>query len=215
MAACYSGRLDPVSATTLEFVGLSRRFGALKVLTGASGRVEGGGVLLVRGANGCGKSTLLRCLAGLLRADHGTITAREGGRTLDDDARRARIGFLSPDLAFYDELSGRENLAFVARLRGLPPGRGEELLARLGLPAGRLYHAMSSGMRQRLRWAFSLLHEPGILLLDEPFQNLDGEGEATARALLAERLAAGALAIIATPSTIELPAVRDELRLGI
>jgi len=203
-----------VSATGLEFAALTRRFGALKVLTGASGRVEAGGVLVVRGANGCGKSTLLRCLAALMRPDRGTIRAWEGGRELDDDARRSRVGFLSPDLAFYDELSGSENLAFVARLRGVPAERGEGLLARLGLPAGRLYHAMSSGMRQRLRWAFALLHDPGILLLDEPFQNLDAEGEATARALLAERLAGGALAIVASPSTIDLPAVTDELRLG-
>ncbi len=203
-----------MSATRLEFAALTRRFGALKVLTGASGRVEGGGVLVVRGANGCGKSTLLRCLAGLMRPDRGTIRAWEGGHELDDDARRSRVGFLSPDLAFYDELSGSENLAFVARLRGVPAERGEALLARLGLPAGRLYHAMSSGMRQRLRWAFALLHDPGILLLDEPFQNLDAEGEATARALLAERLAAGALAIVASPAPIDLPAVTDELRLG-
>jgi ABC-type multidrug transport system ATPase subunit len=203
-----------VSATALEFVALTRRFGALRVLTGASGRVETGGVLVVRGANGCGKSTLLRCLAGLMRPDRGTIRASEAGVDLDDHARRLRVGFLSPDLAFYDELSGAENLAFVSRLRGLPAERGARLLERLDLPAGRLWHAMSSGMRQRLRWAFALLHEPGILLLDEPFQNLDADGEARARALLGERLAAGALAVVASPASIDLPAVTDELRLG-
>jgi len=202
------------SATVLAFAGLSRRFGALRVLVDASASVEAGGVLSVRGPNGCGKSTLLRCLAGLLRPDRGTISARENGRELDADERRARVGYLAPDVAFYDELSGRENLDFFARLRGVDPARGERLLARLGLAAERPFHAMSSGMRQRLRWAFALLHEPEILLLDEPFQNFDAAGERVARELLDERLAAGALAVVASPAQVELPRVSDELRLG-
>jgi ABC-type multidrug transport system ATPase subunit len=201
-------------ATALAFTGLSRRFGPLRVLVDAAAEVAAGGVLSVRGPNGCGKSTLLRCLAGLLRPDRGTITARERGRELAADARRSRVGYVAPDVAFYDELSGGENLRFFARLRGTDPARGEALLDRLGLAAERPYHAMSSGMRQRLRWAFALLHEPEILLLDEPFQNFDAAGEATARELLAERLAAGALAVVASPAEVELPRVTGELRLG-
>ena len=198
----------------LEFEGLCRRFGRLRVLVDAGGAVASGGVLSVRGPNGCGKSTLLRCLAGLLRADKGTIRARVEGRELDGDERRARVGYLAPDVAFYDELSGHENLAFVARLRGIAPERGELLAERLGLPGERAWHAMSSGMRQRLRWAFALLDEPKLLLLDEPFQNLDAAGEAASRALLEERLAAGALAVVASPSHVDLPRVTGELQLG-
>jgi ABC-type multidrug transport system ATPase subunit len=203
-----------MAATALSFTGLSRRFGPLRVLRDAAGAVEAGGVLSVRGPNGCGKSTLLRCLAGLLRPDRGTVEASEDGRALDVDRRRARVGYVAPDVAFYDELTGDENLALFARLRGVDPARGKALLDRLGLAGERPFHAMSSGMRQRLRWAFALLHEPTILLLDEPFQNFDAEGEAAARALLAERLAAGALAVVASPAHVELPRVTSELRLG-
>jgi ABC-type multidrug transport system ATPase subunit len=69
-------------------------------------------------------------------------------------------------------------------------------------------------MKQRLRWAFALQHEPLLLLLDEPFQNLDEAGERTARELLGERLAAGALALVASPGPLDLAAPHDELRLG-
>ena len=203
-----------MAATALAFNGLSRRFGPVRALVDASAEVEGGGILSVRGPNGCGKSTLLRCLAGLLRPDRGTIAAREGGRELGTDERRARVGYVAPDVAFYDELTGRENLRLFARLRGADAVRGEELVGRLGLAGERPFHAMSSGMRQRLRWAFALLHTPKILLLDEPFQNFDAAGERAARELLAERLAAGALAVVASPSDVELPRVTGELLLG-
>jgi ABC-type multidrug transport system ATPase subunit len=198
----------------LEFHDLARRFGALRVFSGLSGRVAGGAVLVVRGANGSGKSTLLRCLAGLLRAERGTITAHEAGRELDPAGRRARVGYLAPDVAFYDELSSAENLDFFARLRGVPTAAGRRVADRLGLPRDRPYHALSSGMKQRLRWAFVLQHEPQLLLLDEPFQNLDEPGERATRELLEERLSRGALAVIASPARIELPSVSDELRLG-
>lgn len=203
-----------LAAPRLAFDGLVRRFDRLLVLRGVSGEVSTGGLLAVRGPNGSGKSTLLRCLAGLLGTERGTIRAEEGGRTLDTAERRRRVGFLSPDLALYDELSVAENLGLFARLRGLQDDHGLQLAERFGLPAGRPWRALSSGMRQRLRWAWALLHEPAILLLDEPFQNLDAAGEKATRELLDERLAAGALAVVASPAHVELPAVSDEIELG-
>jgi len=203
-----------LAAPRLAFDGLVRRFDRLLVLRGVSGEVSAGGLLAVRGPNGSGKSTLLRCLAGLLGTERGTILAEEGGRALDTPERRRRVGFLSPDLALYDELSVAENLGLFARLRGLEDSRGQQLAERFGLPAGRPWRALSSGMRQRLRWAWALLHEPTILLLDEPFQNLDAEGEATARALLESHLEAGGLAIAASPVHLPLPALSGELDLA-
>ncbi|HLX09857.1 MAG TPA: ATP-binding cassette domain-containing protein, partial [Thermoanaerobaculia bacterium] len=191
----------------LSFVQVRRRFGRLAVLGGVSGAVGAGEALLVTGRNGAGKSTLLRCLAGLLAPDSGTIDFREDAAAppLDAAARRRSVGLVAPDLAFYGELTAAENLAFFARLRGLGPERGDELLRRLELPPDRPAAAMSSGMRQRLRWAWALLHRPSLLLLDEPFQNLDAAGVEITRRLLAEHLAPG-LANPAAPSEPAGPA---------
>jgi ABC-type multidrug transport system ATPase subunit len=224
----------------LRFVELRRRFGRLAVLGGISAEVAPGEALLVTGRNGAGKSTLLRCLAGLLVPDSGTIEYREDGLLLDVAVRRRRIGLVAPDLAFYGELTVAENLAFFARLRAGDAGahriRGDDstrsaagdrqaihrraagLLRRLDLPPDRPAAALSSGMRQRLRWAWALLHRPRLLLLDEPFQNLDAAGLAAARGLLAEHLEAGAetsgLAVIANPVLLEIDGVAASLDLG-
>jgi heme exporter protein A len=205
----------------LSFSGVRRRFGRLAVLTGVSGEVAAGQVLLVTGRNGSGKSTLLRCLAGLLLPDAGTIDYREGGRTLGIAERRRAIGLVAPDLALYGELTAGENLAFFSRLRGCEAGHGSALLGRLGLPADRPAAALSSGMRQRLRWAWALLHRPRLLLLDEPFQNLDAAGLEVTRSLLAEHLApapgdsaAPGLAVIANPVRLEVGDVAASLDLG-
>ncbi|HKI01495.1 MAG TPA: ABC transporter ATP-binding protein [Thermoanaerobaculia bacterium] len=196
-----------VTESRLQFQDIRRRFGRLAVLTGVSGAVGPGGMLLVTGPNGSGKSTLLRCLSGLLAPDGGTIEYRETnggpGAPLDAAERRQRVGMVSPDLAFYAELTVEENLAFFAGLRRVPPDRGLAVLGRLGLPLDRLAGALSSGMRQRLRWAWALLHSPRLLLLDEPFQNFDAPGERTARELLAEHLAGGGLAVVANPSALD------------
>lgn len=201
-----------MSETRLRFDGVQRRFGRLSVLTGVTGEARAGEVMLVTGSNGSGKSTLLKCLAGLLAADSGTIEYREEGRDLDRSGRRLRVGYLAPDLTFYEELTTLENLQFFARLRGVPEIRAGELLERVGLPTDRMAGALSSGMRQRLRWAWAVLHEPRLLLLDEPFQNFDAPGEATGRELLAEHLEKG-LAVVADPSGIELPHVATHLHL--
>jgi heme exporter protein A len=198
----------PVTSSVLAFRDVRRRFGRLPVLRGVSGRVESGEVLVVTGPNGSGKSTLLRCLAGLLAPDSGEIDYREPGAGGGDGIlgaaeRRLRIGYVAPDLALYEELTAGENLDLFARLRRVPRQRGGELLARLSLPPERAVGALSSGMRQKLRWAWALLHRPRLLLLDEPFQNLDAGGEAVVRELLDEHLAAG-LAVIAQPVDVAL-----------
>ena len=197
----------------IEFLEIRRRFGRLSVLSGVSGRVEAGGALLVRGKNGSGKSTLLRCLAGLLAPDRGEILFSEAGRELDAGERRRRVGYVAPDLALYEELTVAENLEFFARLRGVGRERAVELAERLWLPPGRNAGALSSGMRQRLRWAWALLHRPRLMLLDEPFQNLDGEGEKALREVLGDHLAGGGLAVVASPVPLDLPGSAHELLL--
>jgi heme exporter protein A len=211
-----------VLATRLRFENLRRRFGRLSVLEGVTGAASPGELLLVTGPNGSGKSTLLRCLAGLLAPDGGTIeywensgeNSGENGAPLDSADRRRRVGVVAPDLAFYAELTVRENLEFFARLRRVPPARGLAVLDRMALPLDRYAGALSSGMRQRLRWAFALLHQPRLLLLDEPFQNFDAPGERAARELLAEHLAGGGLVVTANPSSLDFDHVAGHLDLG-
>lgn len=193
-----------MSAASLRFDDVRRRFGRLSVLKGVSGAVQPGEALLVTGANGSGKSTLMRCLAGLLAPDAGSIEYRENGaEPLSAAERRQRVGVVAPDLEMYAELTVAENLDFFARLRRIGPERGLAVVERLGLPTDRLAGVLSSGMRQRLRWGWALTHSPSLLLLDEPFQNLDAAGEATLREMLGEHLAAGGLAVIANPSPMD------------
>ncbi len=215
---------------SLRFESVRRRFGRLSVLRGVSGSVAAGELLAVHGPNGSGKSTLLRCLAGLLAPDAGTIDYREpdgepepgpgaapasdGTEALPAAERRRRIGWIAPDLELYGDLTVRENLELFARLRRCPAERGLEVVERLRLPADRRTAILSSGMRQRLRWGWALLHRPRLLLLDEPFQNLDESGESEARGLLAEHLAAGGLAVVANPSTLPFDHVAGRLELG-
>jgi heme exporter protein A len=200
---------------SLRFDGLRRRFGRLAVLRGVSGSAAAGELLLVHGPNGSGKSTLLRCLAGLLAPEKGTIDYREEeDRPLPIAERRRRIGWIAPDLELYGDLTVGENLDLFARLRRCGTARGLEVLDRLQLPAERTTATLSSGMRQRLRWAWALLHRPRLLLLDEPFQNLDVPGEEEARRLLAEHLVAGGLAVVANPSELPFDHVAGRLDLG-
>jgi heme exporter protein A len=198
-------------AASLRFTGIRRTFGRLRVLHAVEGAVSDGGLLAIGGRNGSGKSTLLRVLAGLLAPDAGSVELAEDGTSHDTAARRRRVGYVAPDLALYEELTVAENLTFFTRLRRLPTSRTDEILAQIALPPGRPVGALSSGMRQRLRWGWALLHRPRLLLLDEPFQNLDATGEELTRSWLAAHLAGGGMAVVASPIALTLPGVTASL----
>ncbi len=164
-------------------------YGRRELFAGVSVEVAPGQCLVVSGANGSGKSTLLKIIAGLLRP--------ESGRVEFDGPR----GYAAPDVQLYGELTGSENLVFFARLRGLPLTDAATLLKQVGLPAARgrdFVSAYSSGMRQRLKLAVSLLGDPPLLIWDEPTATLDSAGRSLTEALLLESLAAGRIAVVAT-----------------
>ena len=189
---------------SLRVEDLHKRFGGRTVLRGLGFSIEKGQCLLVTGPNGSGKSTLLRCLAGLAAASRGSVEFRLGERAIENTERRAAIGYQGPDLELYADLTARENLAFFARLGSIPDAgaRIAGLVDALAIPADVAFGALSSGQRQRVRWALALLRRPRFLFLDEPFQNLDAEGASAAGALLTAHLESG-LAILASP--VELP----------
>jgi len=159
----------------IELDGLTRRYGERVALQDVTLTVPAGTTLVVFGPNGAGKSTLLRGLATLLRPHSGVV--RVLGRALPDDgwAVRGRIGLLTHEPLLYRDLSGRENLRFHARLHGVAFDRVEELLERVGLRlrADDRVHTYSRGMVQRLAVCRAVLHDPDVLLLDEPRANLD------------------------------------------
>jgi heme exporter protein A len=159
----------------LELREVTRRYGERTALAAVSVTLETGQTLAVLGPNGAGKSTLLRLLATLLRPHGGEL--RVLGHALPDEgwAVRGRIGLLGHEPLLYRELSARENLAFHAALHGVARGRGEELLASVGMErrADEPVRTLSRGMIQRVAVCRALLHDPELLLLDEPRANLD------------------------------------------
>jgi heme exporter protein A len=163
------------AAPAIELAGLTRRYGERVALQDVTLTVPTGATLVVFGPNGAGKSTLLRVLATLLRPHAGTVQVL--GRALPDEgwAVRGRIGLLGHAPLLYRDLSGRENLAYHARLHGVALERGWELLERVGLTARAddKVHTYSRGMVQRLAVCRAVLHDPEVLLLDEPRANLD------------------------------------------
>jgi heme exporter protein A len=172
--------VTPTSDAAVELTGLWREFGDRAVLRDLTFAIPAGKSIAVLGPNGAGKTTLLRILATLLRPTAGAVSVL--GCMLPRDAWRARgrIGYLGHEPLLYRDLSGIENLRFQARLHGLPDG-GEEriraLLDRVGMTrrSAELVRSLSAGMVQRLAVCRALLHEPELLLLDEPRSHLDPE----------------------------------------
>jgi iron(III) transport system ATP-binding protein len=166
-----------MSAPFLSCEGVNKRFGAVKAVEEVSFGVEKGHAFALLGPSGCGKTTLLRLIAGFERPDGGMI--RLGGRVISGRGtmmppERRRIGLVFQDYALFPHMSVRDNVAFGLKRNGRN-GRVEELLGVVGLSGlgGRMPHELSGGQQQRVALARTLAAEPELVLLDEPFSNLD------------------------------------------
>lgn len=159
----------------IELEGVERHYGERVALAGVSVSVPRGATLAVLGGNGAGKTTLLRVLAGLLRPHGGR--AQVLGAALPDERWKlpSQVGYVGHEPLLYRELSGRENLRYHADLHGVPHARIQAVLDELAVAdrADEPVRDLSKGLVQRLAIARAVLHEPALLLLDEPRANLD------------------------------------------
>jgi heme exporter protein A len=165
---------------SLESKGLGKWFGHRKIFEKIDISLQDRASLVITGRNGSGKTTLIKILCGLIRPTQGQVLIRHDGENLTAVESRNLFGLVMPDLELYAELTALENLSFLSRIRGMIPTPEElmKIIAWVGLEGRKndFVFSFSSGMKQRLKYAFALLHEPGILLLDEPTANLDDEG---------------------------------------
>jgi ABC-2 type transport system ATP-binding protein len=162
----------PDPAITLDTV--TKRFGAIVAVDGLSLSIPAGITYGLLGPNGAGKTTLIRLIAGLLRADAGTV--RVLGTRMPDKAILARIGYMTQAHALYTDLSARENVAFFGAMAGTSDrARVDEVLALVDLAdrANSPVGTLSGGMKQRVSLACALVHRPDLLLLDEPTVGVD------------------------------------------
>jgi heme exporter protein A len=159
----------------IELDGLERRYGERVALAGVSARVDQGQTLAVLGGNGAGKTTLLRVLAGLLRPHGGAVRVLDADLPAERWKLPGKVGYLGHDPLLYRDLTGRENLRYHARLHGVAERRVDVVLGQVGMErrADDPIRELSRGMVQRIAVARAVLHEPPLLLLDEPRANLD------------------------------------------
>lgn len=194
----------PSGSSAIIAAGLRKDYGDRSVLRNVDVAVPWGQIAVMFGANGAGKTTLLRVIAGLSRPDNGEVhiaghrMRRSGGRA------RHLVGFVGHQTLLYQDLTSRENLLFCAKLYGIPQPRPriEAVLEQLNLSdrVDRRVRTLSHGMQKRLSVARAILHEPAVLLLDEPESGLDADSVDALGSLLSDWSSSGRTALLTTHS---------------
>ena len=200
---------DAESSTAVVADGLVKQFGRFAALRGITGRFAAGRLYVIVGDNGAGKTTLLRVIAGLAEPTRGSISVLGSASTREI---RAQIGYMAHPSLLYDEMSGLENLHYFAGLYGIDDAKCREAIAAVKLdpelerPVGQY----SQGMRQRMSLARALINNPRLLLLDEPFSNVDFRSAREMVALLAQLRDQGKTLFVVTHQSALLDSVADE-----
>jgi heme exporter protein A len=207
--------MKPLSLTV---TGVTKEFNRRLIFRDVSFALQPGRSIAVTGRNGSGKSTLVKIVCGLLSATRGTVTYSMNGSPIEVEAIRNHIGLVSPYLQMYDEFSGLENLEVLSRVRADKEVTSEmigEALQTVGLWERRkdFVRTYSSGMKQRLKYAFAIVHHPEVLVLDEPTSNLDTEGISMVERCV-ERQRSSGLLIVATNDAEEVNWCSDRVELG-
>jgi len=181
--------------TRVVLEGVGRSYGRRLVLRGITLTIPDRSSFLAWGPNGSGKTTLLAMICGLVACTEGRVILCVDGHVLDAGGRRRQLGLVSPILGLYPQLTAEEHLELALKARGLGADRAavRTVLGKVGLDRRRRdpVAEYSTGMAQRLKYALAIAHEPRILVLDEPFSNLDPEGTGMARAIMDDQVRRG------------------------
>jgi len=189
--------------------GLIKQFGRFAALRGVTAQFAAGKLYVIVGDNGAGKTTLLRTIAGLAPQTHGTISVLGSSKIKNV---RAQIGYMAHPSLLYDEMTGMENMSYFAGLYGLPQSRCREVIADVKLDPDleRPIGQYSQGMRQRMSLARAILNDPKLLLLDEPFSNVDLRSAHEMVGLLAQMRDRGKTLFVVTHQPGLLESIADE-----
>jgi heme exporter protein A len=199
--------------------GLSKDFNRSTIFKDISFSLSSPASLSITGKNGAGKSTLSKIIAGLLNSTRGSITYSVNEKQIEIEEFKYHIGFVSPYLNLYEEFTVLENLQILSRIRTSTHQNSErikEMLTLVELWDRRddIVSTFSSGMKQRLKYVFALLHNPAVLILDEPTSNLDPEGIEVIKQIILEQKKTNIL-IIATNNKEEANWCAKQIQVGI
>lgn len=192
---------------SVKALALNKYFGRRLIFRDLNFDFRTPGIYGIAGANGSGKSTLVKIIAGLNSPSSGKIVHTSEGKDIKPENLHNHLGFVSPYLILYDEFSAIENLTHFANIRGIEFNKEKaDYLLALFLLSGRrndLVKEFSSGMKQRLKFIFALIHSPEIIILDEPTSNLDNEGKEKVYTLVRKE-AESSIIIIASNEAADL-----------
>jgi heme exporter protein A len=205
-----------MSNYSLEVNNVKKSFGRRLIFNNLSFYLNESKVFGITGLNGSGKSTLVKILAGINSATDGKITHRFNEKEILPEELHNYIGFVSPYLFLYDEFSSRENLVYFSKIRDVKydSDKVDFLLAKFLLDKRKddLVKTYSSGMKQRLKFIFALMHSPKLIILDEPTSNLDEEGKETVYQLI-EAEGKNGIVIVASNEERDLLLCKEKIKL--
>jgi heme exporter protein A len=201
---------------TLTLDNLVKYFGRRLVFNGINATFESGNVYGISGPNGSGKSTIVKIIANLISPTRGKVIHKNGDKIIEAEKLHDYIGFVSPYLFLYDEFTAEENLLHISNVRGINYNRerADYLFSQFNILERKndLLRGYSSGMKQRLKFIFALLHEPRLIILDEPTSNLDNAGKDKVYELVAAE-AKNNLILVASNEDSDLQLCKEILKI--